>query len=239
VNQAFVKRYFAGRAALGARVHGWGRWFTIVGVANDVKTYRLTDPPTPYFYVPALQVYRPEYGYTFFVRTDRSVDQATRSIADAVRAVDPTVPVYDAMPLASYVGAPLQGARASAQLLALLSAVAALLAASGLYGVMAFAVAQSAKEIGVRMALGAQRSDVARTVAVRSGVLLGTGLITGLAGAVLTARLVSSMLFSVGAGDVAVFALAAGVMTLIAVVATAFPAWRAMNVDPLTALRAD
>jgi ABC-type antimicrobial peptide transport system permease subunit len=133
----------------------------------------------------------------------------------------------------------LQGARASAQLLALLSAAAALLAAIGLYGVMAFAVAQSAKEIGVRMALGAQRSDVARTVAVRSGVLLGTGLITGLAGAGLTARLVSSMLFSVGAGDVAVFALAAGVMTLIAVVATAFPAWRAMNVDPLTALRAD
>jgi hypothetical protein len=239
VNEAFVHHYLAGRAVLGARVHGWGRWFTIVGVAKDVKTYRLTDPPTPYFYVPVLQVYRPEYGYTFLARTNGSVDAATRAISDAVRAVDPTVPVYDAMSLAAYVGAPLQSTRASAQLLALLSVVAALLAAIGLYGVMAYVVAQRAKEIGVRMALGAQRIDVARSVAMRSGSLLGIGLLAGLMGGAVLARVASSMLYSIGTADVIVFVFAAGSMTLVAAAATMVPAWRAMTIDPLTALRAD
>ena len=239
VNEAFVRRYLDGRAVLGVRVHGWGRWFTIVGVAKNVKNYRLTEPPTPYFYVPVRQVYRPEKGYTFLARSSTPVDQTVRTIARAVRSIDPTVPVFNAMPLAEYIEGPLQGQQAATRLLAILAGVAALLAAIGLYGVISYAVAQRTKEIGVRVALGAQRSDVLRMVASAAGVLLITGLIVGLVSALALARLVSSMLYAVGAADAIVFAAAAGVMAVVALAATTVPARRAMKVDPVVALRAE
>ena len=237
VNEAFVKHFLANRAPLGVRVHGWTGWFAIVGVVKDVKNHRLTDPPTPYFYVPVRQVYRPEYGYTFLVRSALPVDATTRAIEDAVRAADPTVPVFNGMPLAEYVSGPLQGATTSARLLALLASVAALLAAIGLYGVISCAMAQRTKEIGVRMALGAQVGDVLRMVAMQAGGLLLIGLVVGLGTAQAVARVLSSMLFGVGAGDVVVFVGAAAAIAIIAIVATAVPARRAVKVNPLVALR--
>jgi putative ABC transport system permease protein len=124
-------------------------------------------------------------------------------------------------------------------LLALLAALAGLLAAVGLYGVISYAMAQRTKEIGVRIALGAQSRDVLRMVAAQAAALLLTGLIIGLGSAVAVARVVSSMLFAVGTADVAVLAGAASTMVVIAIVATAMPARRAVKVDPLVALRAD
>lgn len=239
VSEAFVRRFLDGRAALGVRVHGWGRWFTIVGVSKDVKTYRLTEPPTPYFYVPVRQVYRPENGYTFLARTSTPVDQIMRTIGLAVRSIDPTVPVFNTMPLAEYIEGPLQGQQAATGLLAVLAGVASLLAAIGLYGVISYAVAQRTKEIGVRVALGAQRGDVLRMVAASAGVLLLAGLVFGLGSALALTRLVSSMLYGLGAGDVIVFAGAAGIMAVIALVATSVPARRAMSVDPVVALRVE
>jgi len=239
VNEAFVKRFLAGRAALGARVRGWGSWFTIVGVAKDVKNYRLTEPPTPYFYVPVRQVYRPEYGYTFLVRSEAPVDETVRLIGRAVRAVDPTVPVFNAMPLAEYVAGPLQGAETAARLLALLAGMAAALAAIGLYGVISYAMAQRTKEIGLRIALGARSGDVLRMVGVQAGALMLAGLALGLGGAMAVARLVSSMLFAVGGSDALVFAGAAAMMIAIAGIAVSVPARRAMRIDPLVALRSD
>ncbi len=239
VNDAFVRHFLRGGAALGIKVRGWGKWFTIVGVAKDVKNYRLTEPPTPYFYVPVRQVYRPEYGYTFLARTSGPVDQGVRTIVRAVKAEDPGVPVFNAMPLTEYIGAPLRGQQAATQLLALLAAVAVLLAAIGLYGVIAYSVAQRAKEIGVRIALGARPSDVLRVVASQAGVLVIAGLVVGLGGAAASGRIVSSLLFSVGSGDPEVFAAAAGGMLLIALAATGIPARRAMRIDPIVALRAD
>ena len=242
VNEAFAQHFLAGRAALGVRVRGWGRWFTIVGVAKDSKTYRVTDAPTSYFYVPVRQVYRPEYGYTVLARTAGSVDEAVRTIQRDVRAVDPTVPVHDAMPLASYIQAPLQTQEAATGLLVLLAAIASVLAAIGLYGIVAFAMAQRTRELGLRIALGAQASDVLRIVASQTSGLLGVGLVVGLGAAFLAARLVASMLYHVGAGDLVVFGGAAVVMlviALIALIATSVPARRALGVDPLTALRAE
>ncbi len=239
VNEAFTRRFLAGRSALGVRVHGWGRWFTIVGVARDVKNYRLTEPPTPYFYVAVRQVYRPEYGYTILARTAMPADQAVRTISEAIKSIDPTVPVFNSMPLADYIEGPLQVQQAAARLLAILAGVAALLAAIGLYGVIAYMVTQRTKEIGVRIALGAQRRDVLRMVAFQAGGLLTVGLIAGLGSALALARVVSSMLYSIGAGDVTVFATAGAMMVAIAAVATSVPARRAMNVDPMTALRTE
>jgi predicted permease len=239
VSEAFTRHFLPGRAALGVKVHGWGRWFTIVGVVKDVKNYRLTDPPTPYFYVPVRQVYRPEGGYTFLVRTAAPVEQAVRTIANAVRSTDPTVPVFDAMALADYIEGPLQGQRIATRLLALLAGLASVLAAIGLYGVVAYTVGQRTREIGVRMALGARRADVLRVVAVQGGRLLGAGLVVGLLSAVAVVRLLSSMLYAVGGGDVAVLAGAAAVMVVTTAAAISVPARRAMNVDPVVALRAE
>ncbi|HUX33135.1 MAG TPA: ABC transporter permease [Gemmatimonadaceae bacterium] len=239
VNDAFVQHFLRGRAPLGIKVHGWGKWFTIVGVARDVKNYRLTDPPTPYFYVPVRQVYRPEYGYTFVARSAAPAQQAASVIAQAVKAADPTVPVFNAMSLADYIAGPLRGQQAAAQMLGVLAGVALFLAAIGLYGVIAYSVAQRTKEIGVRIALGAQRSDVLRGVASQAAGLLVGGLAVGLGGAAALGRIVSAMLFAVSPGDVTVFAGAATAIVVIALTATGIPAWRAARVDPVIALRAD
>ena len=239
VNESFVQRYLHGRAALGTRVHGWGRWFTIVGVARDVKHYRVTDPPTPYFYVPVRQVYRPEYGYTFVARTRGSVDELTRAIPGAVHAVDPSVAVSNAMSLGTYVQGPLQGEAAATQLLGILAAVAALLAAIGMYGVIAYAVAQRTREFGVRIALGARAVDVVRTVASEASGLLMIGVVIGLLGAAALARVMASLLFGMGAADLVVFVAAAVLMGMVSFVAIFIPARRAARVDAMVALRSE
>jgi len=220
-------------------VHGWGNWFTIIGVSKDIKTYRVTESPTPYFYVPVRQVYRPEHGYAFLARSEVPPDEAVRLIGQVVRAIDPTVPVFNAMPLVDYIAGPLQGQETASRLLALLSAVAAALAAIGLYGVVSYAMAQRTKEIGVRIALGARPGDVLRVVGVQAVSLILVGLALGLGGAVGVARFVSSMLYAVGKGDVPIFAGAAATMMIVAILAISVPARRAIRIDPLAALRAD
>ncbi len=239
VNQAFVARYLSDRASIGIKVQGWGRWFTIVGIVDNVKNHRLTDPPTPYFYVPMRQVYRPENGYTFVVRSALPTDQTASDIRHVVSAVDPTVPVFNAMPLESYITAPLRAQEAAVQMLGLLAGVAQFLAAIGLYGVIAYSVAQRTKEIGVRIALGARPANVLRVIAAQAGGLLAWGLLVGIVAAAALGRVVSAMLFSVSPGDITVFASAALTMTLVAVAATTLPALQAIRVDPAITLRDD
>lgn len=239
VNEAFVRRFIRGHAALGVRVRGWGRWFTIVGVARDSKTYRVTEPPTPFFFVPVRQVYRPENGYTFLVRTAGSVDEAVRSISQAVKSVDPSVPTFRTMPLGEYIEGPLKGQETATQLLGILAAVAALLAAIGLYGVLAYMVAQRTKEIGVRIALGAQTGDVLRMVGVQVAALLLVGLTVGLAVGAGAVRVLASTVGSLGTVHTTVFAFAAAVMTIVALIASGIPARRSTRIDPVIALRSD
>jgi predicted permease len=239
VSEAFAHHFLPGRTALGVRVHGWGKWFTIVGVVKDVKTYRLTEPPTPYFYVPVRQVYRPEYGYTFFARGAIPAEQAVRAIERGVAAVDPSVPVYGAMPLAEYVDAPLRGPQTAARLLALLAGVSLVLAAIGLYGVVSYSVTQRAKEIGLRVAFGASKADVVRVVGGQAAVLLAFGLVIGLGGALALGRVVASLLFGVSPADLSIFAAAGVTMILITIAAVMLPARRAMSVDPASVLRGD
>ena len=156
-----------------------------------------------------------------------------------MRSADPGVATFNAIPLTEYIGAPLRTQETAARLLALLAAVALLLAAIGLYGVIADSVAQRTKEIGVRVAMGARPFDILRAVASQAGVLLIIGLIVGLFGAAVSGRIVASLLFSVSPGDPAVFTTAAAGMVVIALIATGIPARRATCVDPIIALRAD
>jgi hypothetical protein len=239
VNDAFVRHFLGGRSPIGIRVHGWGRWFTIVGVVADTKTYRLSEPPTPFFYVPAPQVYRPENGYTFLVRSSMPADLTAQRLEQAAHAADAVIPVFNTMSLSSYVAGPLQSQRVATQLLSMIAAVAALLAAIGLYGVVSYTMTQRTKEIGVRIALGAQRREVVTLVLAQSASLLIAGLLFGVGGSLPLRRLLSAMLYSSGGTGAGVYLLAAAVMALVTALSTWGPAWRAMNVDPLTALRSD
>ena len=239
VNETFVKRFLRGRPALGVRVRGWGRWFTIVGVARDSKIHRLTELAMPYFYVPVRQVYRPEDGYTFLARADMTAEQTTRAIASAVRETDPTVPVFNAMSLAEYIEGPLKVERASVQLLGILAATSLLLAAIGLYGVVAYSVAQRTREMGVRIALGARGYDVVRAIGTRAAVLLLAGLAAGLFAGAALSSVVSALLYGVSKVDFVIFGGAAAVTVAIAVLAIGVPVRRAVGVDPIIALRTD
>src|SRR5258708_12722388 len=107
VNQEFVRRFLANRSVIGRRVHGWGEWFTIVGVAKDSKYHRVSESPQPYFYIPIRQIFRPEYGLTFDVRTSGSVDEAIAALRREATAIDPELTIFDAAPMTQYVAASL------------------------------------------------------------------------------------------------------------------------------------
>jgi ABC-type antimicrobial peptide transport system permease subunit len=218
-------------------VQGWGKWFTIVGVASDSKIYRLTEAPMPYFYVPIRQIYRPEMGLVFFVRTSGTMDGAISTLRREVQAVDATVPLLEATSLDDGISLSLFTQRISAGLLSVLGSVALFLAALGLYGVMAYSVTQRTNEIGLRMALGAQRSDISCVVLGQGARLAGIGVIAGAAMAFAITRLLSSLLFGVSASDPLTFVGVAVLLTMVAIAACFIPAWRAMHVDPMVALR--
>ena len=237
VNQEFARRYFGGRDPLGHKVRGWGEWFTIVGVVHDAKYHQVTESPQPYFYIPIRQVYRPEYEMTLLVRTSGPVSEAISSIRREAAAIDPELLVGDAEPMAEYISASLFGQKIAASLLSVLGGVSLLLAAMGLYSVMAYWVAQRTSEIGIRIALGAQPGQVVSLVLRQAMKLALVGLALGSAMAAATARLISAALAAVSPADPIVYLEAAAFACLIALLAAAIPAWRALRVDPMVALR--
>jgi putative ABC transport system permease protein len=237
VNQEFVRRFLANRSVIGRKVHGWGEWFTIVGVAKDSKYHRVTESPQPYFYIPIRQVFRPEYGLTFDVRTSGSVNEAIAALRREAGAIDPALTIFDAEPVTEYVAASLFGAKIAASLLSVLSGLGLLLAAIGLYSVMAYAVLQRTGEIGIRVTLGAQPRDIMRLV-VRQGIgFAAAGLVVGSLAAAALARVVAAMLVGVGPADPLVYAAATGFTVFVTLASAAIPAWRALRVDPAIALR--
>jgi predicted permease len=237
VNQEFVRRFLAKGGVIGRKVHGWGQWFTVIGVAADSKYHRVTENPQPYFYIPIRQIFRPEYGLTFHVRTSGSMQEAIAAVRQETAAIDPALTIFDAEPMTEYVAASLFDAKVAASLLSVLSGLGLLLAAIGLYSVMAYAVAQRTSEIGIRVTLGAQPKDIMKLV-VRQGLLLAVaGLAAGSIAAAALARVASATLVGVRPADPLVYAGAATVTILIVLAAAAVPAWRALRIDPMVALR--
>jgi predicted permease len=237
VNEEFVRRFVANRSVIGRKVHGWGQWFTIVGIVKDSKYHRVTENPQPYFYIPVRQVFRPEYGLTFEVRTSGPVNEAIAGLRREAAAIDPAMTIFDAEPMTEYVAASLFGAKIAASLLSVLSGLGLLLAAIGLYSVMAYSVAQRTGEIGIRVTLGAQPRDIMRLV-IQQGVTFAlAGLVVGALTAAALARVVSAMLVGVGPADPVVYAAATAFTVIVALASAAIPAWRALRVDPAAALR--
>jgi predicted permease len=251
VNEAFVRRFFAGRNPIGTKIHGWGDWFRVVGVAKDSKYHYLGESTPAYFYVPFRQVFREDMNLAFYVRTRGDSDSVLSTLRIQARAIDPNVTVFDAAPLKEFIGASLYPQKVAASLMTVLGSIALLLAAVGLYSVMAYSVAQRRQEIGVRMALGAHPAHVLRMVVRQGLVLTMAGLVAGSALAIALGRAVASVSFTNsgmganakllgnGANDPLIYVAAAVFLCVVAALASYLPARRAASVDPMQALRTE
>jgi predicted permease len=235
VNESFARRFWPGQDPLGRRI-GWpDAWREVVGVARDGKYGSLGEEPQPYFYVPLAQ--RPETDLTLHVRTTDAAG-TQRALQSLVRDLDADLPVRGTT-MEAQLGFALLPQRLGATLLGVFGALGATLAAVGLWGVLAFLVSQRAREIGVRIALGAAGRDVRRLVVGRALRLAGIGVAIGLGLAGIAGRLAGGLLFGVAPADPITFLTVPLVLGVVTVAASWWPAHRATTVDPMTALRSD
>ena len=214
-----------------------GPWRTIVGIAGDVRHSGLAAPPTMQMYLPQAQV--TDSFAVLVVRSARAPEGLTSAVRAIVRELDPAVPLYEVASLDDLVRRTTAQHRFVLDLLGVFAALAVLLSAIGLYGVVAFTVSQRTREVGVRMALGARPADVLRLIVGGGAPAVVAGLAAGFAGALVLSRFLESQLFEVSARDPAALLVSAAILASVAAAAHWFPARRAMQVDPATALRHD
>lgn len=237
INEAMARRYFPGRNPVGRHIKIGGRdtWREIVGVVRDVKHVRLDAAAAPQMYEPF--PYRPIPILAFVVRTAGNPMQFAVPVKRAVAEVDKDQPVSKLLTMEAAVARSIARRRFSMLLLAIAAGVILVLAAAGLYGVAAHAVAGRTREIGLRMALGATGGDIARTVLAKGLASVAMGLAAGLAASVAVARLLQHLLFGITATDAPTYAAATGVLLAAVMIAMWIPARRATRVDPIRALR--
>jgi putative ABC transport system permease protein len=243
ISERLARQFWGEQNAVGRRLNadlpGVAPWVTVVGVVGDIRQSTLAEEPPPAVYLPYLQVPRTFFlqFMTFVVRTQSEPASMAEVLRQSVSEVDPNLPVYQVATMDEVVWASVAEPRFQTLLLGVFSALALLLAAIGIYGVMSYSVASSVREIGVRLALGARAQDVAAMFVRRGLVLTAAGLALGVAGALALTRLLSSMLYSVTATDPVAFAAALFVLVVAALLASYAPARRAAAVDPAVALR--
>ena len=203
----------------------------IVGVVRDAKYNSVRDDAPATMYVPYTQ--SAVGGMAFEVRTAGEPTSAVGAIREAVRQVDPNVPLMNVSTQMEQIEARFSQERLFAQAYALFGGLALLVAAVGLFGVMSYSVARRINEIGVRMALGAQRFDVVRMIMRESSVLVGAGVVIGIGAALASGRLVATLLFGLQPSDTGTIALAVAVLLAVSALAGYLPARRAARVDPM------
>jgi len=243
ISETFARRYWPGEAPLGKRIKFPGSaarpqpWRTIVGVVSDVKQYGVDRESTMQLYLPQAQF--PVSFLSLTVRTTGDPVEMVNAVRNEIRGVDPDQAVFEVSTMEGLLAEAIAKRRFVMLLIAIFAALALILAAIGIYGAMAYSVAQRTQEIGVRMALGAQARDVLRLV-VGQGlrlVLIGVGI--GLIAAFGLTRLMATLLFGVEASDPLTFASIATLLVVVALLACWLPARRATKIDPLLALRCE
>jgi putative ABC transport system permease protein len=241
VNEALVRRHFPEEDPLGRRLRFSGESFTIVGVVGNVRQAGLDIDPLAEIYFPyAFPDFMPFLGDAVLViRTAVPPESVTGPVRAAVASVDPGLPLYDVLTMEQVIEDSLAGRRLNLWLLAIFAGIALVLSAAGLYGVISYLVAQRTREIGVRMALGAQTRDVLRLVLRQGAGLIAAGLLLGLIAAFAFTRVLESLLYGVSARDPLTFAALAALLAVVALLATWMPARRASQVDPIQAIRAE
>jgi macrolide transport system ATP-binding/permease protein len=243
VNQTMAKRFWPGQDATGHRVHIWSDWRTVVGVARDIKYHRMNEPPQSFLYLPELQAEGRRAGPSnwtdanILVRSQMPTAAVIGQVRAAARSLDPKVQPLETDDLAGLLRVSLFANRTAASVASALGGLGILLAALGVYGVLSYSVSQRFREIGIRIALGAQRKDVLGLVVGQGFRLVALGAGVGALAAFATTRLMGSLLYGVSATDFPTFAMVVGFVALAAAVAAYIPASRAVRVDPIVALR--
>ena len=239
VNETFAKQFFPGEDAIGKRLRTVvaqdGPWTEIVGIARDTKYATLAETGVPIMYLPIAQNH--ETGVTLYVRARVAPAGLVPQIRQEVQAIEPNLPLPTIQTMNDTIGASLYAPRMGAMLLTVFGGLALLLACLGVYGVLAFSIARRTREIGIRMALGADRRGVFGLV-IREGMwLVGIGLAIGLGGALYASTWIRAFLYDVSSRDFATFTTVPLVLAAMALLACYLPARRAMRVDPIQALR--
>ena len=241
VNETLAKKYFAGVNPVGRLIKDGGPerpdnpWMTVVGVVGDVKYDGLATPVEPTFYLPFRQ--NTNTAQFVVVRTASDPRALATAVRGAVAALDKELPVANVKTMDELMTESVAPPRFRTMLVAVFALIGLVLAAIGIYGVMAYAVSERTHELGVRLALGATSGDVLRLVFGEAIALATIGVAAGIAGAIATTRLMAALLFGVAPTDLVTFAALAGLLVVTALAASYVPARRAMRVDPMVALR--
>jgi putative ABC transport system permease protein len=237
VNETMVARYWRGQNPIGQRLQVKGKWVQVVGIAADSKYASMREDPKPFFYVPLRQDFVRGPGLN--IRTTQPLQTIQAAVTREVRAIDNNLALYEMITLQEQVDRSTSPQLVAVTLVAVLGGLALLLASIGLYGVMSYAVSQSTRELGLRMALGAGASTLLRLVMSRGLTLMATGVVIGAAVALGLTRLLGNLLYQVSPRDPLAFGSAFAVMTIAALAACFLPAWRATRTDPMRALRTE
>ncbi len=241
VNQTMAKRYWPGENPIGRRIRLTGADDTapreVVGVAADGKYRQLVETQRAYLFLPASQNYRSQM--TLVINTSKDAAGVIAAARREAQAASPAMPIFEVKTMAQHMERAYLGPRLSAMLIGPAGFLALVIAAVGLYGVMAYSVSQRTREIGIRVAIGARPADVLASI-MRQGLGLAViGLVAGLAAALASTRLVANLLYGVAPTDLATFLAVPALLLLVSAAATYLPARRALRVDPLTALRSE
>jgi len=235
VNESMAKRFWPGQSALGHHIQTWDASRTIIGVVKDIKYHTMTERPESFLYYPSLQ--EGETASNVIIRSSQNPAALLPEVREEASSINPGVMVLQAGTVSNLLYVSLFSYRTAATLSATLGALGLLLAALGIYGVLAYSVSQRTHEIGVRMALGAQPRDVLRLVLRQGATLVIAGVAIGIVACFAITRLMSSLLFGVTATDPPTFIGVSILIVLVALAASYIPARRAMRLDPMEALR--
>jgi putative ABC transport system permease protein len=240
VNEALVRQFLSGQDAIGKFITlGGSNKYQVAGVVGDVKQSGLIQASRPEMYWPYTQ--SPDTGLTsnvsLVVRANAEPAGLTSAIRNAVLTVDPGQPIHNVQTMEEVIATSVSDRRLNTLLLTLFAGIALTLALIGVYSVMSYLVVQNTREIGIRIALGAQVRDVLRLVVGQGMLLTSIGIVIGIALSFALTRLMEGLLFGVAATDAMVFVTAPIILIFVALLACLIPAWRASKVDPILALR--
>jgi putative ABC transport system permease protein len=242
-NETLARKYWPGGDAVGQHIQFTGvgprspntSWITIVGVVGDIKSDGMDVVTGPRIYLPVNQ--SPSYGIVVYLRTNADPGALGDIVRREVQSVDPSIPVFGVRTMDELVAKYLAQRKFALELLGVFAGVALLLASIGIYGVMAYTFSRRTNEIGIRMAMGAQRGDIFKIAVAEGALIVAFGLSAGLASSLVLTRFLQTMLFGVNPTDPFTFAAISGLLAAVAMAACFVPARRATRVDPLVALR--